>query len=667
MRYFFFALILLLFTPGYSFAQERTSDDVDRELDSLRKRDEGTADTVIFTSRYIRYTTIGLLKDSTRTVPLDTSLNNFENYSPLYQPDRPTVNLGNLGLAARDMLFNPEKSIGFDPGFHSLDIYRLTQDSLKYYRARSPYTSLYYVNGTKKEQTFRVTHSQNIKPNWNIGANYFRIGAEGFYINQNADHLNGSVFTWYESPRKRYNILANGVFNTLKAAENGGPVTDVFGNEPNANIDAPVRLTGFDPVKQIWREKNFFLKQFYYIGRIDSVSRKEAASILPTQRISHSFSYSSNRYKFYKNQEDNFFVFPHLRNAQGDAIPDQRTVEDSTEVKNLRNEFMYSFYLRGRSVKFIKNEMKLDVGLQHDFYRYSQMGYTINAQNTMLKANIGYRFSDRIFISGQLNQIAQGRNAGDYLYNAQMDLLLSKSVGRLIFGAYIQNKSPEVLMERSNYTYHPWANSFDNIKINNLSFAYENRRFNFRAKADYFLLNNYLYYTQKYLDEGQSLLDTNQIVPVQAGSAINLLKVSVNKDFHFGRFGSNNLGVFQKTDFQNILRTPELYIYNSLYFVNSFFKKALTANLGVDSRWNSSFNLPSYAINVGQFYNGASASDQTYPVIGVYGKFALKRANILVRYDYLNQGLFSKGYYTVDRYPMPDALFKFGVWWNFYN
>ncbi|MGY0040251.1 putative porin [Pedobacter sp. NJ-S-72] len=36
-------------------------------------------------------------------------------------------------------------------------------------------------------------------------------------------------------------------------------------------------------------------------------------------------------------------------------------------------------------------------------------------------------------------------------------------------------------------------------------------------------------------------------------------------------------------------------------------------------------------------------------------------------YEYVNQGLQSKGYYTVNRYPMPDKLFKIGLSWNFYD
>src|SRR5690606_2631828 len=170
------------------------------------------------------------------------------------------------------------------------------------------------------------------------------------YTNQKSDHLNGAVFTWYESPKKRYNLLANAIFNTLKAAENGSLLNDsIFERNVNNNIPPTVRLDGRDPVKHVWKQKTFFLKQFYYIGRIDSTANTDtASSVLPTQRVSHMFSYSSDSYKFYKNQPDTYNVFPGDPNENENGL-----IKDSTNVSNIRNEFMYSFYLRGRSLSFI--------------------------------------------------------------------------------------------------------------------------------------------------------------------------------------------------------------------------------------------------------------------------------------------------------------------------
>ncbi|RYE37078.1 MAG: hypothetical protein EOP48_29110 [Sphingobacteriales bacterium] len=131
----------------------------------------------------------------------------------------------------------PIKNIGFDPGFHSLDIYQLRHEDIIFYRARTPFVSLYYVNAGEPEQLFKITISQNIKKNWNAGFNYNRIGANGFYNRQRGDDLGASIFSWYQSPNNRYNLFASAVFNTLKAQENGSLTNDTIFNGKAIDID----------------------------------------------------------------------------------------------------------------------------------------------------------------------------------------------------------------------------------------------------------------------------------------------------------------------------------------------------------------------------------------------------------------------------------------------
>ena len=94
----------------------------------------------------------------------------------------------------------------------------------------------------------------------------------------------------------------------------------------------------------------------------------------------------------------------------------------------------------------------------------------------------------------------------------------------------------------------------------------------------------------------------------------------------------------------------------------------LNSNIGVDVRYNSPYVAPSYAVGLGQFYNSTPGlTFSSYPIASVFFKGTLLRTNIFVMYDYANKGLFSKGYYMVDRYPGPPSLLKIGVSWSFYN
>ena len=643
-------------------------------LDTLRKQEEHRRDSVIFSSRFIRVTNERLLNDSTQIFPLDTGLTNFENYSPLYQIRSPKISIGGLGLAERNLLFEPDKTIGFDVGLHYLDAYLLLPPDIQYYRARVPITSLYLVTsiGNLSEQVFKIMHTQNIKPNWNIGLNFNRIGSNGVYARQHADHLGAAFFTWYESPSKRYNLLANLFFNNLKAPENGSTTADAIFTDPNATslggrINLPVRL---QDTRDNIRDNGFYIKQFYYLGRVDSLSSDSGttAKILPTQRIAYTFFYNIQKYKFLQNDIDTYKVFP-------DSYFSQSVSQDSLVVYHFSNEISYSFYLRGKSVSFVKNELKLDLGIKHDLYSYSQFVLDTAAstglpqldkkkdnifQDITLKAKASYRFSDRMALDADLQQIAPtSRDAGNYLYSTNLTLSAGDKVGKIIFGAYTQNSSPPLIATSWVSNHFIFNNTgLKNIKTTSVSANYINNTLQLDLKAEYFLINNYLYFAAQ-----PGGIDAT---PTEALAPVNLIKLSAGKNITLGRFHFDNFVVYQKTDYQLTLRTPDLYIYSSLYY-NRLLFQVLNMSTGINVRYNSQYTAPSYAVGLGQFYNGPNVQFSSYPVATVFMKATLKNTNFFIMYDYANQGLQSQGYYTVNRYPMPDASIKFGVLWNFYN
>lgn len=682
-----FFICCLAFGARQAIAQDlKTTVNENKELDSLRKKFESGEDSVVFTSKFIRYTTLRLTKDSIQTLPLDTSLRGFQNYSPIAQPRRPTINTGNVGLAARALLFEPAKTIGFDPGFHSLDWYALSHDDIIFYQARTQFTNLYYAGRPSgdSEQILKVTHSQNIKKNFNIGASYNRIGANGAYTRQRGDVLNGTFFTWYTSPNKRYTLFADAIFNTLKAYENGSVTnTGIFGNNTLA-IDRMAEAVNLSNSRQIYRKNTFLIRQTYFVGRIDTLAQEISQKVLPTNKISYSLRYDKDSYAFQKNESDNHNVL-----TAGEQ--DLQFTNDSTSVSHIQNEFIYSFFLRGKATSVVKNELKIDAGIRHDFYDYSQVLGLVDKnvyyrnkkafQNITLLGTLGYRLSNKIDLNLDVQQIFQGRQAGDYLYEAKSNVLVSKNIGRIILGAYMQNKSPEEIYLRYYGNHYRWLHddsdadpalaakfgqttivNFDRTKTINFSFKYVNDKLKLDATAEYFLINNYLYFTL-----ADTTINKTTIAPAQVDGSINLVKLTLGKKLKFGKFNLESYLVYQKTDNASVLRIPEVYTFNSFYIDQTVFK-VLKTNIGFDVRYNTKYANYSYSPAASQFYVTTDAEKfSSYPVVDVWIRASLRKANIFLKYDYANQGVFSKGIYTVNRYPMQDRLLKFGLSWNFYD
>ncbi|MFD1631332.1 putative porin [Pseudopedobacter beijingensis] len=625
----------------------------DISVDSLRKQLDAKKDSVVYTAKFIKYSKLEFLQDSTILFPLDTTTTNFQHFNPLNDPHSPTMNLGVMGMAYRPMLFEPRQSIGFDLGRHFFDRYIEGPMDVKYYQARARYTELYYISpfGGKQEEKFHALHSQNIKPNWNVGAKYAKQGSQGYYAGQISDILNASIWNWYESKNKRYTLLASATFNTIKSNENGSILNDSIFTVPTYVQPIYEQTRLYDSrqrnnARHDVRNNTIFIRQFFNIGKQSVVNNEE---VLPTQRVSYTFSYNTQKYYFRYGRPDesgllkNYYIY-------------QDSTSDSTRLNHLRNEFNYSFYLRGKRLSFLKNELKINAGLVQDYYNYREYTYSRNFQNLTLKGNLTYGLNQRANLNLKLEQVFQGPYAGDFLYQANSEIKLSNNVGSVFLGAYSQNQSPALIYEIETSNHHRWNLNFDRTKTQNLSFAYVNPKFHLKAKAEYFLIGNYMYFTEI----------NNDIYPAQFGSNINLLKLTFGKDFHFGKFTFENYLVYQKTDFESVLRTPEFYSFHSLYMHQDVFK-VLKMEFGFDAKYFSQYTANAYAPAIGQFYNKDNTQFGTGPIVDAWMRTNWKRANLFLRYDYLNKGLFSKGYYTIDRYPMPYSLLRFGLSWNFYD
>ena len=641
----------------------------DQEIDAERKKEEHRRDSVVFTSKFIRVTNEQLLKDSTRLLALDTGLANFENYSPLNQPGDPKISLGSTGLAERSLLFDPSKTIGFDPGVHFLDAYLLLPQDIQYYRARAPYTNLTFFSGGIKEQIFKAIHTQNVNPQLNVGFNLNFLGSQGFYARQNVGDMNAAIFSWYQSKSRRYDLIASWTFNNLKTPENGSVTkNNIFTTSQGSYTTSQNDTVRLYNSSDHLTNNGLYVKQFYYIGKIDSL--KKGADALPTQRVAYTFYYNTSKFIFNQYEPDYFSVFP-------DYYYSSTLSRDSLVVSHVQNTFSYNFILRPKSTSLIKNELKLDLALVQDLYHYQQ--YVVDTgiintygriiqndkkqnntfQDLTIKARAGYRLNDRIVLDFGIQQVAQGRDFGNFLYDGKLTLAGGERTGKIVIGAYTQNSSPPLVYTDWVSNHYIFHNSFNNQKITNLSFNYVNDALKLDLKAEYYLITDYLYFTAQ-----PNGIDAT---PAQLHNPINLLKVSLGKNLVFRKWHFDNYIVYQKTDYQSTLRTPELYTYSSLYY-NTLLFNVLHSSFGTNVRYNTPYVAPSYAVGLGQFYNNTpNLTFTSYPVASVFAKATLIRTNLFIQYNYVNQGLFSNGYYMVNRYPGPNRMLVIGVSWSFYN
>ncbi|MFZ1305895.1 MAG: putative porin, partial [Ferruginibacter sp.] len=148
------ALIIFVFCVQYAHAQEP---DVINQIGGRIKNiggatSGGRKDTIGFVRRDDRKDSISITYkylDSIRSIPFDSSINDFDKY---FTVPSSYISLGNNGAAAYSLIYKPNAKPGWDAGFHAFDLYRYTLEESKFYKTNRPFTQLSYQLASGKEQ-----------------------------------------------------------------------------------------------------------------------------------------------------------------------------------------------------------------------------------------------------------------------------------------------------------------------------------------------------------------------------------------------------------------------------------------------------------------------------------------------------------------------------------
>lgn len=115
------------------------------------------------------------------------------------------------------------------------------------------------------------------------------------------------------------------------------------------------------------------------------------------------------------------------------------------------------------------------------------------------------------------------------------------------------------------------------------------------------------------------------------------------------------------------MRLPEFWLRHTFYFEGHLFKSNFLAQIGFDIRYNSPYYAGAYMPATGNFYLQNQKSLFNYPMIDLFISAQISKARIFFKVNFVNQGLFEKGYFSSPYYPMPDRSFRGGISWRFYD
>jgi hypothetical protein len=593
------------------------------------------------------YTTLRLLdirQDTFQSV--DSSLEYFQHYNKATRPDYFSRELGYIGSVATSLTLTVPPVIGFDLGLHQFDAYLINKDQIAFYNTHTPYSEFSYAQGTKVVQKFNVLHSRNITPWWNIAIFYNFLTSDGFHLNSKTNHRIFGATTWVHTKKYRYAAYLSMIKNTFKTGENGGVTNDsLFGTyTATEKLNALFCLTN---AKQELTYRNYSLTQILNLSKPDTNLIK--GKLFPYKNQFY-FRYNIN----YSEQQYKYFTDLFTDTSYYKQIFDSNSNEEILKSTKLENDISFnanSGVIREDGFK----DFNFRPGIRFQYMTLKKDSVTDrNFRNLMFNFVIDkYFFFSRLFAEG--NYIYAGQDAGNMFLQGYLkfflpfEFMLRPGISQTI-------KSPSYMQDFAHTNYFRWDNNFKPIKITNLFAGLTNSKFKFVLNANYFLMNEYIYFN-------------DDITPKQLTDPLSYFSVELKKDIKLGKFHFDNHLMYQKelSNF-NVIHLPTWILYNSTYYENNLFKNALHLKIGFDVRVQDEYYADAYYAPYSIFYNQSDVSIKTYPVFDLFLSATIKTMRIFIKYEHINQDLFPDyPSYNYPHFPTEPRVLRYGFCWMFFN
>ncbi|RIJ41598.1 hypothetical protein D1627_06090 [Pontibacter oryzae] len=592
--------------------------------------------------------------------PIDTSLNNMHNERYWFNDTLFHQHLGNIGTASTPMIFQMPDKIGVRLGKNIFDRYAYNPSRLNYFDTRSPYTHLYYIQGSRGEQVFEALHTRNINPRWNFGVAYQILSADqqvgpasqgrskGFLDNQSV-----KAFTHYRSENEKYDLFLNYTFMKVEEIETGGIDTTASITEALDRFEeAPVYL---DQAQNEESRNNLHLMQIYRLAK-------------ENLKVYHVLDYYRQRNEY--NDDDipdaliganvsgqlflgNSYLYPQF-------IYSSSRTNDATEYKELENTFgltgsnklsSYKAYVKLRNAGIQYEVINPILGLPDSVLQAGEVFETIGRSGNFNQVFIGGDI--RLFYKelAEITGNAEYQLAGDYRIKGMARL--GGAYGSLERVLY----SPSQVQNFMVSNHYSWDNDFANIVIDRIGAGIHQKI----GKRQYVKLDG------NYTNIKRLVFYNSEAVPEQVDGNQRFWSGTLSHNIFFGPVHLNNVVAYHNTDEADKIRMPDWVWESKAYIEGPLFKRALYLQLGVQSTYASAYNAYQFMPVTQQFFVQDNFSVQGYPVVDVFVNGDIKTVNFFLKMSHINAELSEPVYFLTPLYPGMRRSFVFGLNWRFFD
>ncbi|HEV8271994.1 MAG TPA: putative porin [Chitinophagaceae bacterium] len=603
---------------------------------------------------------------------IDSSIIDFNKRFPIPADH---VFLGNVGTATHSIFFQPNMRSGWDHGMHAFDAYRWDLETIRFFNTTKPYTELAYLLGGRTEQVIEITHTQNVRPNFNVLLQYRLINAPGFFKNQRTNDNNYLVTTWYQSTNKRYNNYAVFLANALQSDENGGLRHDKdYLNDPiyNDRFNIPTKIGGdaqfgtnfFSSTLYTgnrYADLHFMVKQQYDLGQKDSIVGDSTVIPLfyPRLRFEHVFKYGSYKQKFMDtpNLEIGYYPSPtYYDTAYNYALVDS-TLTLLDRWKEITNEFsIYTFPDAKNQLQFLKLGIVLQ-NLKATTNKGTGSFYNLSAQAEYRNMTRDKKWD--VTAAGKL--FLTGLNSGDYEAFVNLKRIVSRKGDYVDLSFRNVNRTPSFSFDSLSSFYFDTPKDLNKENITLLNASFYLAKPALEISGNYYLASNYTYYTDYYKVQQENAL-------------FNVLQISLGKVFRIGKRWLWHTDVYFQQKAGNVdLNLPTIFTRNRIGYEGTLGFRKLNIATGFEVKYHTPYDADGYSPAIGKFFYQDSVRISNRPDISYYIHFRIRNFRAFARAENLNTITTENGFgfrhnnFAAPDQPYPGLNFRLSIYWIFLN
>lgn len=620
-------MVALLMQAAALWAQESESDTIPAVTkgDSLR-------------AYSIRFGDFERPGEDTRLI---NNLDGIHRYHPHMDVGPVRNDLGNLGSAEHQVLFDFDRPFGFRFSDSRQMYFKRIRDR-RILLTDKAFSNVYYVNGQNQENQLKADFARAFGTMLTAGFSFGRINSAGFYANQETKVTDFSVYAAFKSRDSRYRAHFVFGWQDLSVGENGGLSNDTIfelnttpGRQfiPTNLARASNRRAGYD----IGIEQQYALPKMW-VNDSTYYSRR----FIPV--VEHSFSLE--RFTNVYRDEDAGKGF------YGQILRDSVLTMDSTSLLGVTNVVRLRLFANdSSSVKTTGILENVYAGIGH---RYDQVNYDSTSLNAIHNVFLDGGVDGNIL--GKLRWWANDRFMliGHNVLDNRLEGGIGLSVGRARVSADVVYHvfRPDYITENYVSNHFRISNSFGKTNHLTSGFRFAHGRLRTTVDARYHLLQNLVVFGTDRLPFQST--GVNQLVVLRARQQVTL------RWFHF----DIDAAVQFKLSGDDI-RVPMALGRGMVYYQNDIFKRKLRVQLGYEVSYASAYFANAYNPALSAFHLQNYRQVGNYPFMDIFLNIRIKSFQAFFKMEHWNAGLMGYRYYHIPHHPANDMAWKFGVRWAF--